>query len=547
MKKTIENVYWFFLIVFGLLLLQFLFYFRPIIENRGEKEGFVTIAGYPVETISDAGAPRGIRQRYCFTVEENISSRYLMFYSVHQEINVTLDGESIYSLEDDSRNPYGHTPGCVWNIIRLNEEDAGKEIEIDFIPVYESSVDACPAIYYGDRYEIMSAVILRNLPSLLLSVIAITAGIFYIGFVLYAYKRGTVDHSLIMLGVFSILIGLWKLSDMETFALFVNNNLISVYLPFFSLSLACVPYCFFVRNLHTNRTHWAWNIPILVCYVNMTLEIAMQILHIADFRETLFLTHISIGLEMLIIVVMMVCEIRRHGFHSQLKRNVLCISGCIVGFAIDLVIYYSTNAQGPLLCGMLGFVTYIVVWGIGSMQELRKLIAIGHQARKYEQMAFHDKLTGLFNRTAYADYIGKEDFSPETMIVAMFDLNYLKKCNDELGHDVGDIYITSCARLISDNFSDIGNCYRFGGDEFCVLMKGISLAECKSRVETLYQEVQTENEKQQLGINMAVACGYVMYDKRIDYDIQDTVRRADKMMYKEKYSMKHPDSERLTE
>ena len=62
---------------------------------------------------------------------------------------------------------------------------------------------------------------------------------------------------------------------------------------------------------------------------------------------------------------------------------------------------------------------------------------------------------------------------------------------------------------------------------------------CKNRVATLYNKVKKENEKKLIDVNMEVACGYVLYDKRIDYDIQDTVRRADKMMYKEKYNMKH--------
>ncbi len=545
--RKLEKIYWIFVMIYGVLLLQALFSFGPEIKSKEGKEGFVTISDYSVETLKDANAPLGIRQRYTFTADEGDTPCYLVFFTVHQEIMVTMDGERVYSMQSDYRNSFGRTPGCVCNTIRLTQEAAGKEISIDFLPVYQSSVDAFPTLYLGDRYEIMSTVILRDLPSVLLSLIAIVAGIFYIGFVLYAHKHGTANSNLIMLGTFSILIGLWKLADMEIFSVFVNNNLISAYIPFFSLALACVPYGLFVRNIHTNRTHKIWDVSLVVCYVNMFLGIVLHLLKIADFRETLLLTHISICLMMVVIVTMMILEIRKHGFHKQLKRNVLCISGCIVGFAIDMMIYYNTNAQGALLCGMLGFVTYIVVLGVDSMQEIRKLIAIGQEARKYEQMAFHDKLTGLFNRTAYADFIGKEDFTPEYMIVAMFDLNNLKKCNDELGHDKGDIYIMSCARLISGQFADIGNCYRIGGDEFCVLMKGISLAECKNRVEALYQEVRTENEKQQLGINMAVACGYVMYDKRIDYDIQDTVRRADKMMYKEKYSMKHPDSENQTE
>ena len=39
-------------------------------------------------------------------------------------------------------------------------------------------------------------------------------------------------------------------------------------------------------------------------------------------------------------------------------------------------------------------------------------------------------------------------------------------------------------------------------------------------------------------ILIRIACGYELFDKRLDYDINDTSRRADRMMYHEKFSMK---------
>lgn len=73
---------------------------------------------------------------------------------------------------------------------------------------------------------------------------------------------------------------------------------------------------------------------------------------------------------------------------------------------------------------------------------------IGSQAKAFEEMAYHDQLTGLFNRTAYAEYTGSSNFKPEGHIIVMFDLNNLKQCNDSLGHDHGDSYIIESARLI---------------------------------------------------------------------------------------------------
>ena len=539
MEKIIKNIYWIFVAIFVLLFLYILCNFHINIDCKEQKQGYTIITDYEIETLADTKAPQGVRQRCTFTpgqIEDSFCN--LIFYSVHQEVVVSMEGEQIYTLAVDKKDFFGHTPGSVWNSIQLSEEDNGKKIQIDFIPVYNSVIDTMPTIYLGDRFDIMSSIILRNVPAMLLSAVAIIAGIIYICFVLYAYKRGSADNNLTMLGAFAILIGLWKMADMEIFSFFVRGQLIEAYLPLFTLALACVPYNIFIRGLHSTKEHWVWYVPCVVSYVSIVLEIVLQLLDIADFRETLILTHLSILSMVVVVVGMIIYEIRKSGIDNRLKKNIFCICGCLVGLGIDMIIYYSTNGQGALLCGMLGFVVYIFVLGLSSMQDMRKLIAIGQEAQKYEKLAYHDEMTGVYNRTAYADYIGKEDFNPDKVIVAMFDLNNLKKCNDGFGHHQGDIYITTCAKLIAEQFSDIGNCYRIGGDEFCVLMRGVSFELCKNRIATLYEKVEKENEKKLIDVKMQIACGYVLYDKRIDYDIQDTVRRADKMMYKEKYIMK---------
>lgn len=539
-KIFLNKFYIFFLIVFALLFLWIAFTFQTDITSNRQTTTYTTISDYTVETLSDSTAPTGIIHNCTFTLNPEVTSfGHLIFHSIHQEVIVYLDGTCIYSLTAGKDNSFGHTPGRVWNAIQFTPDDIGKEIQITFIPVYNSSINSLPKLYFGDHYDLMISLIMRDMPALLISTIAILAGIFYIAFTLYAYKRGTADNTLISLGMFAILIGLWKISDMDIFPLLVNNHPAASYLPFFTLLSACVPCIMFIRSLHSTKGHWIWYVPCAVSCTSMLLETLLQLLHIADFRETLILTHISIVSLVAVALAMVIYEIRRYGLNKQTKVNVICLSACMIALLVDLCIYYIMKAQATMLCGILVFVIYIFIIGFHTVNDIHKLIAIGQEAEKYEQMAYHDKLTGLFNRTAYADYISKEDFTPEQTIVAMFDLNNLKKCNDEYGHDQGDIYITTCAKLIQDCFSDVGNCYRLGGDEFCVLMRNISLETCRNKILTLQQRVMKENEKHKIGIPMAIACGYVLYDKRIDYDIQDAVRRADKMMYKEKYSMKH--------
>lgn len=158
-------------------------------------------------------------------------------------------------------------------------------------------------------------------------------------------------------------------------------------------------------------------------------------------------------------------------------------------------------------------------------------------------MAYHDQLTGLYNRTAYAKYINHKDFKPDGHIVVMFDLNNLKKCNDSLGHEQGDNYIMESARIIEKAFGAFGNCYRMGGDEFCVLLHNVSIAKCADCVDTLTELLDAYNNANPDRFPLNIALGYELYDPDEDYDIGDTLRRADKMMYSEKFEMKKKNHE----
>ena len=181
---------------------------------------------------------------------------------------------------------------------------------------------------------------------------------------------------------------------------------------------------------------------------------------------------------------------------------------------------------------------YIVVLGLSSIQDAKKLIAIGSQANYFKERAYYDQLTGIKNRNAYADYVGSDQFRPKDHAIVMLDLNNLKYCNDTFGHEKGDLYIKSSAKLIQDVFGASGECYRMGGDEFCAILAVPSEEGCEQLMQSLKEQVQQWNQMHEEPFEMRVACGCAVYDEEKDFDIGDTLRRADKKMYLEKFAMK---------
>lgn len=501
--------------------------------------GHEILTDYSVRTIEDTSAPAGVKTEYHFhfnDLPEN--GKTLIFYTVHQNVAVYVNDNCIYRIASSEDNLFGKTPGNNWHTIPVYASDAGADFRVTITPVYESSVEIEPTFYFGSVLSIWVELMGKNIITFVLSLIAVFLGILFSLFVLSNYQNPEINKSLLMMGIFSINIGIWKITDIDTTGLLFPHSITLAYIPYFTLFLVSIPFILYVKELFTNKESILWYLPCFLSIFVILLSVILQLTHVADFRQVLWMNHIVMGSFVVLILPMIIYEIKTAGLHDQLKTTIFGMGCCLIGLIADLMIYYASHGTSATMLGMLGFTVYISVLGIKSLREARRLMAIGIQAKHFEQMAYHDQLTGLYNRAAYAEYISHTDFKPEDHIVVMFDLNNLKRCNDTEGHEMGDLYITSSASLIEQVFGTIGKCYRMGGDEFCVLLNKISLRECAARVKRLHEEVSQHNQEHPENFTIQIACGYEAYDKDIDYDLNDTLRRADKMMYHEKFAMK---------
>lgn len=539
MRRIVKTGYVAGSLVLIVLFLIMLGSFRLETWQRGDASGYVVLQDPVVETVQDDRAEQGQLLRCTFVPEEGEwTEKTLAFSSYHQNVEVRIGGKTIYRLSMDPNNSFGRTPGCEWNFITIRDEDLGKTVEVELEPVYKSSMDIVPRFLFGSRYDICRDEILEDLPALFLAAVSVLLGLIFVAYIIYNRTNTEVDKNLLMLGLFSIQVGLWKIVDVDAIHILFPRCIALSYAPYFTLMLVVIPFSFFIKSLHSTAEKPGWYLPCFFCLGGAVVQLGLQLFKIADLRETLWLTHLSLFILCAVDGFLIVQEIRTKGWNRRLKINVCCIGLCFLGLILDMGVYYISRGMTQTALGLLGFTTYNVVLGVHSVKDAKALMAIGMQAKKLENKAFHDQLTGLNNRTAFAEFIAAEEFDADKCVVVMFDLNNLKYCNDTFGHEAGDEYICESARIIRECFSDLGPCYRMGGDEFCTLIRGCSLRECEKRVERI-GKLAGEYNKTHKDIRIGIACGYEVFDRRIDYDINDTLRRADKMMYEKKFRMKH--------
>lgn len=167
---------------------------------------------------------------------------------------------------------------------------------------------------------------------------------------------------------------------------------------------------------------------------------------------------------------------------------------------------------------------------------------MSHELRDYisyiQNQAFTDAMTGVGNKAAYMDqvsllsrkiYEGMADFA-----VVVFDINGLKKVNDNMGHEFGDALIADAAMIIKYVFG-AENTYRIGGDEFIVILENVT----RDDMDRLYADYRVTidefNEKEhRYATDLIISKGCAFYNESDDKEYKEVFKRADEEMYKEK-------------
>lgn len=135
---------------------------------------------------------------------------------------------------------------------------------------------------------------------------------------------------------------------------------------------------------------------------------------------------------------------------------------------------------------------------------------------KIANFANRDFLTGVYNRRFFysdvEEYVQAAEETNEPYAFAMIDIDYFKKINDTYGHDGGDRVLKSIAKILNDNTKGSDIVARFGGEEFCVVLKKISQEEAVKffvnlRAKVAENEVTIKKEKVKVTISIGVSFG----------------------------------------
>lgn len=156
---------------------------------------------------------------------------------------------------------------------------------------------------------------------------------------------------------------------------------------------------------------------------------------------------------------------------------------------------------------------------------------------KNTQENLTDPMTGFQNyegflkdleELASASAEGCEDLS-----LAMIDIDFFKKVNDEYGHEIGDKVIISIAQHIKANTPDTARLYRYAGDQFAMLLPATEKERAFLIIERIRESYSTLFENKPITLAVTISAGLACFPHD-GTRTADVIRKAEGALYRAK-------------
>lgn len=169
-------------------------------------------------------------------------------------------------------------------------------------------------------------------------------------------------------------------------------------------------------------------------------------------------------------------------------------------------------------------------------------LTLGRDQQRLETIAQTDSLSGLLNRQVFEPLFQQLSAQclrrQEPLSVALMDIDHFKQVNDTHGHLVGDAVICHISRRLSSHRREADPLFRWGGEEFLLLMPGCTLVEARERLESIRRDLHTHplTLEDPGAADLAVTMSFGLTVHAAGEDSSQLLQRADQALYAAKHA-----------
>lgn len=504
----------------------FIFFFymasaeRVSVYHAEQPEGYRVFEEMQLEIVTDDTAPAGIQKVYRGTLPAVRNSAFCVNIS-HHNIQVYIDDLLIYSLTGEESNRIGKNVSNNWCCVAVSQSHAGKNVTVVLTPLLEAAADKSPVFLLGSHYAIITDLLIGEFPVLFLSILCIILGLLLLAaYLYYHHTNRSAAHGIDYLGLFSIVLGMWKLTDLDCIPLlFPKYAMVFGYVSVGSLFLISPSLQLYFSTLFKTSLRKALEITSCVSACICLFALGAQVLGITEIRQNLLLSHILLIVTLGSLPLTSLLHLVIHKSLDLLHTWKLLLL-LMAGIALDLLLYYKNSGNGLLSFTIISFIIYTMIIFTSN---------IWSTARK----AYTDIRTGLGNRARWNEIIHSSPSSPEPYAIIVMDLNGLKHINDTLGHDAGDQMILQAANILRNTLPASSTICRWGGDEFSVMLTGVHREQLDTYVQALFSAAE-ENNASDSTVPVSFAIGSSLSTEHPNLTRLELFKLADENMYQNK-------------
>lgn len=223
------------------------------------------------------------------------------------------------------------------------------------------------------------------------------------------------------------------------------------------------------------------------------------------------------------------------GLGSRMLRSIagLVLVAPFLVFAVVTYLHESELVTRSFTTAVFASAIVIAVFAIVGRMALR----INTLERSLHMQSVTDELTGILNRRGFGAVgsyvVAAAQREQEPLSVFFFDVDDLKRVNDDLGHDAGSELLQRFAGHLTATFRKADVIARMGGDEFAILMEGDRL--CADKAAKRFQKAVAAGDQRVAAPHaISYSVGFTELDPDTHDSLGEALAIADGLMYEQK-------------
>jgi diguanylate cyclase (GGDEF)-like protein len=201
-------------------------------------------------------------------------------------------------------------------------------------------------------------------------------------------------------------------------------------------------------------------------------------------------------------------------------------------------VHFEVTVSRPLALGLITLVALLNTYLVTKRLEIRRLreqlISSTIQQELIRQQSFTDPLTEIYNRRSLEDIAGRfishARRLKSSLTLLLIDVDRFKDVNTKFGHLTGDVVLAETAALLKSSVRGSDAVFRYGGDEFLIILADTSRSGAATVVERIREYLLDWNQKGTLeAFELSLSIGISEWSDGMTLD--ELLDEADREMY----------------